>query len=143
MLFDWCPQSPGSEQRHDPRCSEHHQEMCCVIFAMPMCTRQDRWSCQTAETTGGSVTSHCGRVRIEMPSLQQEQKEWALWLDKAVELVKDRLNVSRSHILRARLGADVEERWNRESSAKLDGSHLECRIALFGNTSAHHLRKTC
>ena len=32
-----------------------------------------------------------------------KQKEWASWLDKeAVELVKDRLKVPRSHILRAR-----------------------------------------
>ena len=32
-----------------------------------------------------------------------KQKEWTSWLDKeAVELVKDRLKVPRSHILRAR-----------------------------------------
>ena len=46
-----------------------------------------------------------------------KQKEWTSWLDKeALELVKDRLKVPRSHILRARLGVNMEERWNRESS---------------------------
>ena len=42
-------------------------------------------------------------MRIETLSIEQNRKEWASWLDKeAVELVKDRLNVPRSHILRAR-----------------------------------------
>ena len=52
------------------------------------------------------------RVEVSMRNLTREdrdpftrakQKEWASWLDKeAVELVKDRLKVPRSHILRAR-----------------------------------------
>ena len=52
------------------------------------------------------------RVEVSMRNLTRKdrdaftrakQKEWASWLDKeAVELVKDRLKVPRSHILRAR-----------------------------------------
>ena len=52
------------------------------------------------------------RVEVSMRNLTREdrdaftrakQKEWASWLDKeAVEMVKDRLKVPRSHILRAR-----------------------------------------
>ena len=52
------------------------------------------------------------RLEVSMRNLTREdrdaftrakQKEWASWLDKeAVELVKDRLKVPRSHILRAR-----------------------------------------
>ena len=52
------------------------------------------------------------RVEVSMRDVSREdqdafnrakQKEWTSWLDKeAVELVKDRLKVPRSHILRAR-----------------------------------------
>ena len=67
-----------------------------------------------------------GRLEVSMRNLSREdrdafnrakQKEWTSWLDKeAVELLKDRLKVPRSHILQCPLGVHMEERWNRESS---------------------------
>ena len=64
------------------------------------------------------------RVEVSMRNLSREdrdafnrakQKEWTSWLDKeAVELVKDRLKVPRSHILRARWVLTWKKRWNRE-----------------------------
>ena len=88
MLIDLFA-SPGSEHRQDSRVPEAH-----------VCT-QDRERARPLKR----------RVEVSMRNLTCEDrdactaakhKEWASWLDKeAVELVKDRLKVPRSHILRA------------------------------------------
>ena len=57
-----------------------------------------------------------------------KQKEWTSWLDKeAVELVKDRLKVPRSHIVRARWVVTWKN-VGTESSEKLDCAHLVFKI---------------
>ena len=81
--------SPGSEHCDDSRVPEAH------VYT------QDRDRARPLKR----------RVEVSMRNLTREdrdaftrakQKEWASWLDKeAVELVKDRLKVPRSHILRA------------------------------------------
>ena len=82
--------SPGSEHRQDSRVPEAH------VYT------QDRDRARPLKR----------RVEVSLRNLTCEdrdaftsakQKEWASWLDKeAVELVKDRLKIPRSHILRAR-----------------------------------------
>ena len=97
MLIDLFA-SHGSEQRHDSRCSEHRQDS---HVPEARVHTQDRDRARPRKR----------RVEVSLRTLTREdrdaftaakQKEWASWLDKAVELVKDRLKVSRSHILRAR-----------------------------------------
>ena len=70
------------------------------------------------------------RVEVSMRDLSREdreafnrakQKEWTAWLDKeAVELVKDRLNVPRSHILRGRCVLT----WNNVGTEKVPKDRL-------------------
>ena len=72
------------------------------------------------------------RVELSMRNLTREdrdaftrakQKEWASWLDKeAVELVKDRLKVPRSHILRARWVLT----WKNVGTEKVPKSSIVC-----------------
>ena len=97
MLIDLFA-SHGSEQRHDSRCSEHRQDS---HVPEARVHTQDRDRARPRKR----------RVEVSLRTLTRKdrdaftaakQKEWASWLDKAVELMKDRLKVSRSHILRAR-----------------------------------------
>ena len=71
------------------------------------------------------------RVEVSMRNLTREdrdafkrakQKEWASWLDKAVELVKDRLKVPRLHILRARWVLT----WTNVGTEKSSKSSIVC-----------------
>ena len=94
--------SPGSEHCEDSRVSAGSEQ--CEGSRVPgahVCT-QDRDRFRPVKR----------RVEVSMRDLSREdrdafnrakQKEWTSWLDKeTVELVKDRLKVPRSHILRAR-----------------------------------------
>ena len=90
MLMDLFA-SPSSEHRQDSR-----------VLEADSCVHAGSRSCQTVEATCGSVTAKLTREDGDAFTAAK-QKECAPLLDKkTVELVKDRLKVPRSHILRAR-----------------------------------------
>ena len=115
--------SSGSERRQDSRGSEHRQDSR-VPEAYVYTQDRDR---------AGPLKR---RVEVSLRTLTREdrgaftgakQKEWASWLDKeAVELVKGRKKVPRSHIPRACWVL----RWNNvetEKVPKVDCAHLDFR----------------
>ena len=97
MLIDLFA-SHGSEQRHDSRVQSivripmHPKPVCTLRTEIEQGPRKRR-----VEVSLRTLTR---KDRVAFTAAKQ--KEWALWLDNAVELVKDRLKVPRSHILRAR-----------------------------------------
>ena len=90
--------SPGSEHCEDSSVSEHCEDS----RVGSSCVHSRSRSCQTSEA-GVEVSMRNLTCEDRDAVTRAKQKEWASWLDKeAGELVKDRLKVPRSHILRAR-----------------------------------------
>ena len=129
MLIDLFA-SHSSEQRHDSRCSEHRQDS---HVPEARVHTQDRDRARPRKR----------RVEVSLRTLTREdrdaftaakQKEWASWLDKAVGTGEGSVeSLTKSHPP-CPLGADVEERWNREGS---QSSMVRTWISgrAFGNTS--------
>ena len=100
IVIDLCA-SPSSETRLDSRAQEARVHTQDRDRGNPLKRR--------VEVSVRNLTSSDRDAFTEA-----KRKELASWLDKeAVQLVKDRLKVPRSHILRARwVFDDLEKRWN-------------------------------
>ena len=91
--------------------------------------------CEDSRVSSGS--EHCEDSRVsdgsEHAFNRANQKEWASWLDEeAVELVKDRLKVPRSHILRTRWMVT----WKNVGTEKVPKARL-CALGFSGSSFDH------